>query len=174
MGSEAKLGAVGVKHHVLALQENITEDREANTSVRLKTTKAGAIAGGAVVHQGAGHGSSVSADSNAEIGQSSRAREDVSASVVVILSSTDLGVVLGDNGGIKKKQSGTSISNSVETSARLGSSLVAVNAEAPESLRVVNIGVYDGAGVLRGVCETKVIDTGLAVLQSNGEEGLRE
>lgn len=174
LGSKAKLGPTGIEDDVLALQENITKDREANSSVRLQTTKAGSIARGAVVHQRAGHGGLVATDANAEIGKGGRAGEDISTGVVVILSTANLRVILRDNGVVEKQQSSAGVGNSVETGARSASSGVTVHAEAPESLGAVHVGVHDRAGIFGGVSEAEVIDTGLTVLQGNSEQGLSE
>lgn len=173
LGGEAKTGAGRVEHNVLALQEDVTEDGETNARVGLNATQTGgADTGRTVVDQGAGNNSSVPVDHNAEVGQRGRAGEDVSTSRLAVLSTADLRVVLADNGAGEEQQGGTGVSDTAEASAGAAAGLVAGDAEAPETLGAVHVGVGQGALVLGGVDESKVVDTRLLVLQSNGEEGL--
>jgi hypothetical protein len=79
---------------------------------------------------------------------------------------------LRDNGVVEKQQSSAGVGNSVETSAGSASSGVTVHAEAPEPLGAVHVRVHDRAGIFGGVGEAEVVDTGLAVLQGNSEQGL--
>lgn len=51
LSSETELRAAGVENDVLALQEDVAEDGEANAGVALDTTEAGVAGQGSVVNQ---------------------------------------------------------------------------------------------------------------------------
>jgi hypothetical protein len=177
LGSEAETGSRGIEDDVLALQEDITEDGESNASVALDTTKASraALLGGGVVDQVTGDNSVIARDGDGEVGELGRAVESVATSLLVVLSTIDLLVVGRDNIVVEEKESGAGVSNTGKLARALGgANLVGIGIELPETLGVIDIGVSEGAGVLGGVSETEVVDTGGVVLQSNTEDGVGE
>lgn len=172
LSSETKARAVGVEDNILALQEDITKDREAQTRVALDTTEAlgGALRDGGVVDQITRNDSIIAGDGNREVRQGSRAIEGVATSRGVRSSTADLLVVGGDDLIIEQQEGGTGVSNTLDGAAGLGADLVAVSGEAPEALRAVDISVGQGSGVLGLVSEAEVVGAGGVVLQGDGEE----
>lgn len=111
LGSEAKTGPVGVEDNVLALQEDVTEDGEAQARVALDTAEAGGAAAleGSIVDQGAGNNGVVAANCNSEVGELSAARDGVATGGGVLLSAGDLAVVVGDNVVGEEQEGGASV-----------------------------------------------------------------
>ena len=111
LGSEAKTRSLGVENDVLALEEDITEDGEANARVALDTT----VAAGATsrdrceVDVLAGNNGVIAIDGHGEVRQSGAAREDVTTSRAAVLGARNLLVVGGDNRAIEQEESGTGI-----------------------------------------------------------------
>ena len=164
--------------HVLALEEDVAEDVQAEAVVGLDAAEAGAAAGrdGSVVDELAGHGLGDAADGDGEVGQRGRAREDVAALVAVDLGAADLGVVGAGDGSVDVDQGGASVGDALDVGADGGGGAdrVACGGEAPEALAVVDGGVGDGTGVLGAVDEAEVVGTGGVVLEVDGEELLGE
>ena len=160
--------------HVLALEEDVAEDVQAEAVVGLDAAEAGAAAGrdGRVVDELAGYGLGDAADGDGEVGQRGRAREDVAALVAVDLGAADLGVVGAGDGSVDVDQGGASVGDALDVGADGGGGAdrVACGGEAPEALAVVDGGVGDGTGVLGAVDEAEVVGAGGALLQVGGEE----
>ena len=178
--SEAQTGRAGgnVVDHVLALEEDVAEDVQAEVVVGLDAAEAGAAAGrdGRVVDVLAGHGLGDAADGDGEVGEGGRAREDVAALALVELGAADLGVVGPGDGSVDVDQGGASVSDALDAGADggAGTDRVACGAEAPETIAVVDGGVGDGTGVLGAIDEAEVIGTGGVVLEVDREELLGE
>jgi hypothetical protein len=160
--------------HVLALEEDVAEDVQAEAVVGLDATEAGAAAGGdgRVVDELSGHGLGDAADGDGEVGEGGRAREDVAALVVVDLGAADLGVVGFCDGSVDVDQGSASVGDALDAGADSGGGAdrIACGGEAPEALAVVDGGVGDGTGVLGAVDEAEVVGTGGVVLEVDGEE----
>lgn len=111
MGSETKLGASRVKNDILALQEDITEDGEANARVALDTTVAGGATSGdlGVVDQLTGDNGVVAVDGHSEVGQGGGTGEDVASVGVTVLGAGDLLVVGGDNAVREQEKGGAGV-----------------------------------------------------------------
>lgn len=174
LSGEANLGALGVEDGVLGLQEDVTEDGEAEARVALDTAVAGGAAGGdgGVVDDGAGHDGIVGADGDGEVGQGGGAVEDVAAILRALLSAGDLLVVGSDDIGGEHHEGGAGVGNTLDGGAGGAADLVAIRGEHPEALRAVDGLVGNGAGVLGAVDEAEVIGAGSVVLQAGGEDGL--
>ena len=71
LSGKAEAGALGVENDILALEEDITEDGEANARVALDTTVAGGAASGdrGVVDQLTGDNGIVAIDGHGKVGQ---------------------------------------------------------------------------------------------------------
>lgn len=111
LGGEAKLRSVAVEDDILALEEDITEDREADTRVALDTTEAGgaAVRDGSIVDQGAGNNGVIAGDGHGEVGQRAGAIKSVATSRAITLGAGDLAIVCGDNAVIEEEKSGASV-----------------------------------------------------------------
>lgn len=111
LGSEAKAGAVGVEDDVLALQEDVTEDGEAQAGVALDTAEASGAARleGSIVDQGARNNSLVAANGNGEIGELGGAGNGVATGRGVLLGAGDLAVVVRDHVIGEQEQGGASV-----------------------------------------------------------------
>lgn len=118
LGGEAKTRSLRVENDVLALEEDITEDGEANSRVALDTTEAlGATSrDGSVVDVLAGNNGVVATNGHSEVRQSGGAREDVATSRVAVLGTGNLLVVGGNNRVREQEEGGTSIYMSQEIS----------------------------------------------------------
>lgn len=71
LGGEAKAGTIGVENDILALEEDVTEDGEAQAGVALDTSEAGGAARleGSIVDQGAGNNGVVTTNGDGEVGE---------------------------------------------------------------------------------------------------------
>lgn len=151
---ESEPGRAGrhVVHNVLALDEDVAEDAEADAGVGLHATEAGvgAVGGGCVVDVLSGNDLLDAADGDAEVRQGGAAWESVAALAVVEHGSRDLGVVGLCDGGGDVHQSCAGVDNASNAAAGGGGSAdgVSGSSEAPETLAVINIDVGDGTGVL--------------------------
>lgn len=80
-----------------------------------------------------------------------------------------------DDGGWGEHEGGARVGNAVEVAAvdgRAGADGVAGGGEAPETLRVVDVGVGDGAVVAGGDDGAEVVGAGGVVLEAGGHESL--
>lgn len=165
-------------HDVLALEEDVAEDAEANAVVGLDAAVAGAAAGldGRVVDVLSRDPLRLAADGQGEVGQSSGARENVSTVGVAVLRARDLGVVGLDDGSGQVEEGGSGVGDAVDgrLSLRASADRVAREVELPPSLAGVHVHVGDVSGVLSAVQEAKIIGTGSVVLECDGEERLGE
>lgn len=160
--------------NVLALEEDVAEDVEADALVGLDAAEAGAGAGGdgGVVDELSGNGLGDAADGDGEVGKSGRAGEYVTTLSAVDLGAADLRVVGAGNGRVDVDQSCASVNNAIDAGLDGSGSAdgVAVSGEAPETLAVVDGHVGDGTSVLGGVDEAEVIGTSGVVLEVDSEE----
>lgn len=144
-----------IEDGVDGLEENITEDAEANASVGLNATEASLAARGqwCVRDVRAGHGEGLATDGDVEVRWVAAAGEGV-ASLLGVVRATGLGVVGLDDGGWQVEEGGTSIGDGGANAAGggvVGTDGVTAGGELPEALRVVDWNVGDRAGVLGGV-----------------------
>jgi hypothetical protein len=111
LSGKAEAGALGVENDILALEEDITEDGEANARVALDTTVAGGAASGnlGVVDQLTGDNGIVAIDGHGEVGQGGGTGEDVATVGVAVLGARDLLVVGGDNAGGEQEEGGAGV-----------------------------------------------------------------
>jgi hypothetical protein len=111
LGGEAKARALVVENDILALEEDITEDGEANTRVALDTTVAGGatIGDGGVVDVFARNNGIVALNSHSEVREVGVAVESVTTNGAVVLGTGNLLVVGGDNRVVNQEKSGASI-----------------------------------------------------------------
>lgn len=111
LSSKAQLRTVRVKDDVLALEEDVAEDGEANALVGLQTAEAGlaALRHGLEVEVLGRHGGGVLADGEAQLGQLRVAREGVAAGVLVVLRALDLLVVLVDDLVVEQEEGGAGV-----------------------------------------------------------------
>lgn len=173
---ESEAGGAGrnIVDNVLALEEDVTEDVEANAIVGLNSTEACAGARGerSVVDELARHGLGDAADGDGEVGQSSGAREHVATLCVVDLGTGDLGVVRLCDRGVDVDQgcAGVDDTGDATLDGCCGTDAVSGGGETPETLARIHVDVGDGAGVLCAVDETKVVGTSGVVLKVNSEE----
>lgn len=111
LGGEAESGTLGVEDDVLALEEDITQDGEAETRVALNTANA---SGAALLERGvvdvlARDDGVVGADNNGEFGELGFAGKDVASSGCVVLGALDLLVVGIDDFVIEHDEGGTGV-----------------------------------------------------------------
>jgi hypothetical protein len=111
LGGKAEARSLGVEDDVLALQEDITEDGEANARVALDTTVAGGATSGdlGVVDQLTGDNGVVAVDGHSEVGQGGGTGEDVASVGVTVLGAGDLLVVGGDNAVREQEKGGAGV-----------------------------------------------------------------
>jgi hypothetical protein len=163
---------------VLALQEDVAKDREANARVDLDATKArgAAILDGGVVDVLAGDTLLDAGESKRKVGQGSRAGEDVSSVRVAVGGARDLCVVSPDDSGGQVEERGARVSDAVDAGrdGRAGTDAVAREGELPEALGAVDVGVGDRTRVLGAVDVTKVVRTSSVVLEGGGKERLAQ
>lgn len=159
--------------NILALEEDVTEDAEADALVGLDTTEAGAVTDRRVVDVLARNGLLDAADGDGEIGRGGSAGEDVTTLSSAVLRAADLGIVGTNDGRVGVDESGTRVEDTGDGGLG-GSSTNAVGrcAKAPEALAVVGINVGDRTSVLALVDEAKVVGTGSMVLQVDSEQRL--
>jgi hypothetical protein len=111
--SEPGAATARLEDNVLALEEDVTEDAEADTLVGLDTTEAGTVTNGRIVDEPAGNSLLDSTHSNSKVGQSSSAGEDVTALGRRVLGTADLGVVGANNGGVGVDKGGAGVDDTV-------------------------------------------------------------
>lgn len=111
LSGESQLRALRVEDHVLALQENITQDGQSQTAVALDTAKAGGAASrdGSVVDVLARNNGLVVANHDSEVRGVGRARENVATGFLALLSARNLLVVGGDDFVIEEDEGGTGV-----------------------------------------------------------------
>jgi hypothetical protein len=111
LSGKAEAGALGVENDILALEEDITEDREANARVALDTTVAGGAASGnrGVVDQLTGDNGIVAIDGYGKVGQGGGTGEDVATVGVAVLGAGDLPVVGGDKAAVEQEEGGAGV-----------------------------------------------------------------
>ena len=159
-----------------ALEEDVAEDGQADAGVGLDAAEARRRAGGdgGVVDVGAGNGEGLAADADGEGGQGGAASEGVAALGAIVAGAADALVVSSDGGGGQVHEGGAGVSDGGADAARgavAGAGAVAASGELPETLRVVDGGVGDVAGVLGGVDVAEVVAAGRALLQGGSEQG---
>ena len=165
-----------IKDDKLALKEDVSEDREADTGVRLDTTKASRSGGvnGGIVDIAARHDSLVGSNTQRNARQLSAASISVTALCGVHGRTGHFGVVGLDDGVGEVEQGRSGIGNRIDAEgleARVAADAVAVGCEFPEALAGVDGYVGDGAVVLRGVDLAEAVGTRLAFFQVGGEQG---
>ena len=172
--TEARRARGDVVDNVLALEEDVTENVEADALIGLDASEAGSGArgDGGVVDELSRHGLGDAADGDGEVGQSGRAGEYITALCVVDLGAGDLGVVGLCDGRVDVNQGCAGVDDAVDVGPDGcgGANRVTCRGEAPEALAVVNVDVSDGTGVLCGVDEAEVVGTGGMVLEVDSEE----
>jgi hypothetical protein len=111
LSGKAEAGALGIENDILALEEDITEDGEANARVALDTTVAGGAASGnlGVVDQLTGDNGIVAIDGHGKVGQGGGTGEDVATVGVAVLGAGDLPVVGGDKAAVEQEEGGTGV-----------------------------------------------------------------
>lgn len=160
-------------HDVLALEEDISEDAEANAGVVLDAAEAGrrAVGDGRIVDVLSGHNLVDAADDGGKRGQSGRAGEHVSTVCGGVGGPCDFGVVGFDDGGGEVQQRGAGVANGVDGGLHdsSGADCVSSRGELPEAVGGVNVDVGQGSGVLGRVDEAEVVGTGSVVLERDAE-----
>ena len=151
--TEARAAGRNVVDNVLALEEDVTEDVEANALIGLDATEAGAAAArdGCVVNKLARHGLGDAADGDGKVGQGGTAGEHVAALCVIDFGAANLGVVCLCDCGVDVDQgcAGVNDTGDVGLDGSRGADGVASCGEAPEALAGVDVDVGDGSSVLR-------------------------
>ena len=165
-----------VENNELTLEENVTEDGDANTVAGLDATEAIRSTSSCVVDVFTGNNGLVRTDTEGEVRESGRAGENVSTLTFVIFGSFDSLVVCGDGVIGYKKEGGSGVSDGVKAGGLEWSTADAVTwtCELPETFGIIYIGVGDRASVLAVVDSTKVIGTSGVVFEVSSEEGLTE
>ena len=176
LGRKAKLWRrSAAEHDELALEEDVTVDREPDARITLDTTKAlrARRVGRRVVDVAAGHDGAVGADAERDAGQRGAAGKDVTTVRRRVGGAGHLAVVGGDDGGGEVEERGAGVGDGVDAAAGEGAGAdgVSVAGEFPEAVAGVDVYVGDGAGVLGGVDEAKVVGSRGALLQVGGEDG---
>lgn len=164
-----------VEDNVHGLEEDVTEDGEANTRVRLDTAEAGraSVVGWGVVDVAAWNGEGGASDGDNKVRERGGAREDVATVRLAVGGSVDVRVVRGDGGVWEVHEGGAGVGNGGANAAAGGvarSSAVSVGGELPEAVGLVDVGVGNAAFVCGGVNEAKVVASSLASLQLGGEQ----
>lgn len=108
---KAESGALGVEDDVLALEEDISEDGEAQAGVALDTTEAGraAVSDGGEVDVFTGNDGVVASDDGSEGRKLCGAGEDITTVFVAVLGSRNLPVVGGNDAVIKQEEGGSGV-----------------------------------------------------------------
>jgi hypothetical protein len=177
---EAELGRVAAHlvDNVLALEEDVAEDVDANVGAVLDAAEAcrRAIRDWGVVDVFTRDCLLHTANRDAEVRECGAARENVSALCRVVLSSADFCVVGLENGGVDVDQSCAGVEDTADAGlgGSTGADAVAGCAEAPEALAGVGGDVGDGSSVLGGVNVAEVVGTGSMVFEVNCKERRRE
>lgn len=176
--SPTNLLVTTIENNKSSLKGDITEDVDANIFARLNTTEAGGrtVLDRSIVDVRAGNGDSNTTNGKAEVGQRSRAAEDVSTVSRTVLSSADLGIVCGVDAGREEEEGGAGISNTIDGASVDGSRAngVARSSEVPETLRRVHGSVSDLASVGCAIDVAKVVSTRLLVLEIGSEDRVAE
>lgn len=104
--SESKSRPVRIENNILALQEDIAEDGEAQAGVALDTTEAGraSFADGGVVDILPWNNGLVVSDDDGEVGQLGVAVESVATGLRVVLGALHVLVVVVDDGFGEEKE----------------------------------------------------------------------
>ena len=177
-GNTESRGGRVVEDDVLALEEDVAVDGEADAGVGLDATVAGAAArgDGGVVDVGAGNDGAVAADAECQAGEGGGAGEDVAAVGGRVLRARNLSVVRADEGGGGVDEGGAGVSDGVDggRDEAAGAHGVAGTGELPEAVGGVDRHVGDGAGVLRGVEEAEVVGAWSALLQVDSDNRRRK
>lgn len=162
LASPAEAGSSAVKDDVGGLERDVAEDVDADAGAGLDAAEAGAAAVGGVVDVGAGDDDAGGADAEGEVGQGRAAGEHVAAGRVVVLGPRDLRPVGADDGAGEVQKGCAGVGDAVDAARLEGAAAhgVAGRAKLPETLARAHCRVCDGAGVLGGVDEAKVIGTG--------------
>ena len=103
-----------VEDNELTLEENVTEDGDANTVAGLDATEAIRSPSSCVVDVFTGNDGLVRTDTEGEVRESGRAGENVSTQAWFVLGSLDLLVVGGDGVIGYKKEGGSGVSDGVK------------------------------------------------------------
>lgn len=108
LSGETQLRTIGVEDNVLALQEDVTEDGEADVRVGLNSTVAGraTVRNRSVVDVIARDNGTVATDSDGKGWEAGAAIEDIATIAVAVLSTVDL-VVVGLNDIAGKQEEGS-------------------------------------------------------------------
>ena len=135
----------GVEDDVLALEEDVAKDAEANASVALDATEASTITVRSVVDVSTWDSVGNTTNHNTKVRKGSIARERVATSRFAVLSTADLLVVSSDNGAVNVEEGGASVSNSINGGALGGSTADRVTGgrELPEALGGLDVDVGD-------------------------------
>lgn len=178
-GQTETLGAIGsVKDGEVLLEEDGTQDLLAGTGTALQRTEAQVVVQLGVLHGGGGDGGNkVVGDGDAEFGQSRGARVDVTAVAVVQFGTGDGGVVGGDDFVVHKQERCARVGDG--GAASLAVVGLAIDAgkrrlELPVTLRLVDGGVGDFAGVLGRVDGAELIGSGGILVEVGSEDGAAE
>ena len=139
-------------HNILALEEDVSKDAEADPVVRLDASEARRAARlhRRVVDVLAGDAELYAVEGEAKVWGRGRAREDVSAVGRAVGSAGDLCVVGFDDGGGQVQEGGARVGDAVDGRLGLaaGADRVPGEAELPPPLAGVDVGVGDAARVL--------------------------
>ena len=160
-GNTEPRGSGIVEDNVLALEEDIAKNVNADPGTGLETTEAGGASGvgGGVIEVAAGDDGAVGADAESQTGESGGAGEYVAAVGVGILRAGHLAVVGRHDSSRGVDEGGASIGDGVDgrgsESAR--SDGIAGAGEFPEALSGGDWNVGDRTGVLGRVDETEIV-----------------
>lgn len=174
--SESKLGASASKREdrVLGAHEDIT--------VNILGSRAHGLQRAEALDAGAGDGAEVEdrgrdervggADLDGEGGEVLGAVEDVAALGGRVGCGGDLGVVVVGGGVGDEEEGGSGVGDTGVAGRRVhgGADLVVDGVELPEAVGVIDVGVDDGAGVVRGVSEAEVVFSVSLEREVGGEE----
>lgn len=174
-GCKAQLWAgVSVEDDELALEEDVTEDVDADAGVGLNAAEAGRAArvGWGVVDVRARDRGCVAADGEGNGRKGGAARVSVAALGLVVLGAVDTAVVGGDDSVVEEEKASSGVGDGVGDGASGCASInaVAIGREAPETSAVVDGDVGDLAGVGRVVDAAEAVGSGLAFLEVGGKE----
>jgi hypothetical protein len=102
---------LGVEDDVLALEEDISEDGEAQARVALDTTEAGgaAVSDGGKVDVVAGNDRFVATDDGSEGRKAGGAGEDITTVLVAVFSPSNVPVVVSNDAVIKQQEGGAGV-----------------------------------------------------------------
>ena len=170
--------ARSIENHKLALEEDISEDVEADALARLNASKAGrpAVVNRRIVDVRAWDGGLVSADLKADVRQGGAAGIGVAALGLVKFGTADGFVVGGYDGVIDEQKCGARVGDSVDAVAVDGAVAycVAGGGKGPKALGAVDGDVDNVAGVRTVIDDAKAVGAGLTLLEVDGEKWGRE